>query len=310
MRKTLIACAIALALIVSTTGCRTSGSILRRWAGLEKQETQVKKDIATNQVNQTQQGRDFTYATGEALKHVTNEIPAVTLAKSLNSRAILTLGTPDYAEAIKLQAMVEDLLSANVKLVNAGQVLLKEQDTAIAKLQIVEDKLNAKLATVEQKKEVAADANAVDAAHYQKIRWFFIKILWAVGILLAIGIGCKVASFYPPLAPLGLVPDMAMGIVIKPVCAMLPHAITVAGGVTKKVYDEASTALTNVVGAVKDLKTSNPGAFASLATHLKDWTSNETSRPIIAAIDASLPSSKATPPAIPFYTATTGPKAA
>jgi len=264
-------------LLVVVTGC----GVLTKYRTVKELDRvdSAKTALVENKQERTDKGRDFVYGTKEALNRVPDPGPEVKVAKVLNDRANLALGNPPAEEALKLQKMVEDLLSANAEIQKNGQAELARRESDIVKLEERYRALEEKLKKVEDVRDSKFIDNANKAAKWDQENsflnsinpfhdlWKFVKKLFFLALFVGLlGVGLKVASmFFPALAPLSAVVDGVLGGVGRMIFRMAPRAKASAGVVSSEVHDLSEKTLATLIHAVQDIRYDNGPEIKSLA---------------------------------------------
>jgi len=260
------------------TGCGGMLTQYRQSKELAKVD-KAKTQLVENQQERTDKGRDFVYGTKEALSRVPNPSPEVKVAKVLNDRANLALGNPPVEEALKLQRMVDDLLSANAELQRNGQAELARREKDIVSLERRNLELEEKLKKVEEARDEKFISNANKAAKWDQENsflnsinpfhdlWKFVKKLFFLALFVGLlGVGLKVAAlFFPALAPLSAVVDGVLGGVGRMIFRVAPKAREAAGVVGAEVHAVSEKTLATLVHAVQDIRYDNGPAVKVLA---------------------------------------------
>lgn len=255
------------ALLAATlTGCGTTTKFLQ-FRELEKVD-KAKVELKKNEDARLEKGRDFVYGTGKALDQSTSPDPEIRLAKLLNERALLTLGTPSSKDAIKLKQMVDDLLSVHEDIRKKGQAELERRDNDIASLEAKTRALERKLQVQEEKRDERFEEAALKAAKwddensflnsinpFRDLAKFLKKLFFLVLFLLLICVGIKVgALFFPPLAPFSAILDKLLGGIFKMGFRAVPAAKQAAGVVAAEAHEVSEKTLSAMVQAVQDLR--------------------------------------------------------
>ncbi len=248
------------------TGCGTTTKFLQ-FRELEKVE-KAKVELKKNEDERLAKGRDFVYGTGKALEQVPSTDPEVKLAKLLNERALLTLGTPSSKDAIKLKQMVDDLLSVNEEIHKKGLAELENRDSAIADLEAKTKDLERKLAIQEEKRDDKFEDAALKAAKwddensflnsinpFRDLAKFAKKLVFLILFVLFICAGVKIgALFFPPLAPFSAILDSIVGGIFKMGFRAMPAAKAAAGVVATEAHQLSEQTLAAMVKTVQDLR--------------------------------------------------------
>jgi len=248
------------------TGCSTVTKY-RTVKELQRVE-EAKQKLADNETARLEKGRDFAYGTGKALDKIVTPSPEVKVAKVLNDRAMLTLGTPDSQTALRLQQMVDDLLSLNEELRKRGAADLAARDAAIAKLELKSKNLEHSVENAEDARDDKFVTNANKASQWDEENsfinsinpfhdlWKFVKkmfvLLLIVGLL---GVLLKVlAMFFPALKPLSALVDVVLGGFGKAIFRLAPTAKAAAGVVSAEAHEVSEKTLTALVKTVQDMR--------------------------------------------------------
>jgi len=260
--------ALLVVFILTLTGC---GTITKYQTIKELQRVEdAKANLAKNEKDRLERGRDFAYAAGQALDKICIEkqVPEVKVAKLLTDRALLTLGSPDSESALQLKQLVDDLLSENAKLRERGAAELADRDAMIAKLEHKAIALEKTLDKVEDARDATLIKDANKAAQWDAENsfinsinpfhdlWKFIKKLFILALIVGLlGAGLKIAAmFFPALKPLSMMVDGCLGFFGKLVFRAAPAAQQAAGVVAVETHAASEKTLAALVKTVQDLR--------------------------------------------------------
>lgn len=277
------------------TGCSTVTKY-RSIKELQRVE-EAKQKLAANETARLEKGRDFAYGTAKALDKICTPSPEVKVAKVLNDRAMLTLGTPDSQTALRLQQMVDDLLSLNEDLRKRGAADLAARDAAIAKLELKSKNLEHSVENAEDARDDKFVTNANKASQWDEENsfinsinpfhdlWKFVKKMFVLLLIVGVvGVLLKVlAMFFPALKPLSALVDVVLGGFGKAIFRLAPTAKAAAGVVAAETHAAATQALTKTVAALQDLRYDNTPEIkqlidTTLEKHHDDITRTEVRR--------------------------------
>lgn len=208
-----------------------------------------------------------------SLDKITNDIPQeVTVAKQMNARVEALAGKPDFTEVEGIKSIVDELTSQTEKVRLAGEKALAEKDKQIAKIQDDDKKLDA-----QREQQIAgalqqADANAKVADQYKATlndmdKWgglgavwyglhkFVVRMAWVLGIGGVLFLILRLLASANPIAgAIFSVFDQIGSWAVHCISVIFPKAVSLAGNVATKTYNEAKSALTSIVDSVETVK--------------------------------------------------------
>lgn len=246
MKKLFIACLI----ILLGTGC--FGGPLKRFLGIQKAEIKTEQKIDKNKDETTEKAKQFIHGTGTALTADPNPSKYSEVAYDLNKRAEIVLGPPNYKEALEIDKIVAGLLSTNIQIKVNAQKALDKKDNEIVGLQGQLKELQVKLGKIEEEKDALGLKNSQLANTWQKIKWWFWFIIWAVIGMFVFRVVMAVVP--PPYNSVGFIVDGAFGIIGKLIFRALPKAAEYAHVVSKDIHQTSEKALHSLVDAIETIR--------------------------------------------------------
>lgn len=208
-----------------------------------------------------------------SLDKVTNDIPQeVIVAKQMNERVEALAGKPDFTEVEGIKSIVDELTSQTEKVRVAGEKALAEKDKQIAKIQDDDKKLDAQRENQIASALQQADVNARVADQYKATlndmdKWgglgavwyglhkFVVRMAWVLGIGSVLFLILRLLASSNPIA--GAIFNIFEQIgswAINTIAVIFPKALSIAGNVSKGVYNEAKSALSSIVDSVETVK--------------------------------------------------------
>lgn len=281
---------IVIGVVTLSGGC---GTITKYQTLKELQRVEdAKQKLADNEKTRMEHGRDFAYGALKSLDKICekDQLPEVKVARLLTDRAMLTLGAPDSQNALALQQMVDDLLSANADLRKRGQAELADRDDMIAKLEARTKALEHSVEKAEDSRDAKFETNANKAAQWDEENSFinsinpfhdlfkFIKKLFVLALVVGLlGVLLKVlAMFFPALKPLSALVDFVLGFFGKLIFRAAPAAQQAAGVVPVAAHEVSEKTLAALVQTVQDLrKSGNPTVETHVAAALAENHSDD-----------------------------------
>lgn len=248
----IICIVLLLGIMYGGSGCALFRNPLKSWTKAETKVEEKQKKIDTNQDAITDQGKNYVYATKLALQADPSTNVYHKVETQLNDKAVATLGPPDMAEIVRLEAMVNNLLSTNQALVTQGQKQLATQDALVVNLQTQRDSLQGQLDTAQAKLTKVGTENAGLAQKWATL----VKIFWWIiyGIIFVFVIKILAVVLPPPYNSIVGIIAMPIGIVTKLLHSLVPEAKAVAGVVSA----EYKTGTQDLVSIIQKLKEAHP----------------------------------------------------
>ena len=255
----------------------------------EKKIAAIEKSQATNHVAQAKSGVAMVKAAEHALNLDPAPSPFTDAAKLTIGRANLSFSaaeiTPDSSEVLRLQKMVEGLLSTNVALRAESSNILLKADSALAASESKQNALAAKLDAANAKLAAVNAENAGLADSWARILHWFWFAVWTIGIVFAVRIFG--ALIPPPYNSFVFLVDHIAGGFIGGILKLLPMAKVAAGVVSKDVHDLTERTLNKVVKAVEEVRAKGGEASTSLETAL-DYHADDATRANYVALKLKL----------------------
>lgn len=274
--KTSIVLPILLMLLLSTTSCETLNGVFGKSSNKENKAKSKIEDIQRAQVENEKSKMEEISAlasgTDYALNKLTNKEPPVIVAQDINKRISSLAGKPNLNAEKEMWNIIDELTSENAKLRLKGERDLAEKDKRYAELQNeTKSLLNEKdVEIVNYMKQAQATARLADtrkAALDEYQGWFGLKavflgmkqfLLTSVWVLLGLCIVFLVlrgfASSNPAVGAIFGIFEQMVAWVINTIAVLFPKALTFAGTVSKKVYDESTILLKKLVDNLQNLK--------------------------------------------------------
>jgi len=186
----------ALCLVV-VGGCATPlGKFNKQEAVVENIERQQNENTS----KQVESGRTFVYAADQALQKDPVPSRQSKVAKQMTTRSITALGPPQAENAMKSDAMINNLLSDDPKEVEKGQSELMTMDKELIAIQNQNRVLTSQLQSAQTELKAINQENALQATKYSSLMG---KVYWIVGIVIfltVLGIALKVVTAVAPFA--------------------------------------------------------------------------------------------------------------
>lgn len=256
----------------------------------------AQRALLTNEIQKAEAASEMVFATSVALDRDGGTNRSIYVAKSLNQRAMMTLGLPEYTRTLELREMVDQLLSENAKLRATGSNSLVAFDTKVGTLEKENAALQSKLDTAEQGAMDNYRKMAPAAEKWEKLVGWFHKILWIIGISVGLLVGVNIAAIaYPPLAPVAFILNKLTGGIFGGLGAivfrLIPSAHSSAGVVKladhealEAKHEETQDALNHLVKAIERMKISDPKSYnESLKPHMLEVSADTVLRPVVDA---------------------------
>ncbi len=257
--------------ILLLAGCVSTGIFGTTSHQVEKQNnriTAIQDKLEANKDKEIDQAQQLTFGTDIALKQVTNQEPAITVAKELNERVEAVIGLPALAQQKAMAVMVSDLLSNNIY----GRYKLAEKDYEIVAIQQEENflvkqkdiEIN-KALDLSQSIALKADSTKASLDKYQGwfglsavfmgLKQFLTTSLWAlIGLGIAFVVLRVLSTVNPIAGAIFAIVDVLFAWIVNAIRVIAPKALTVAGTVSTEVYNGAKSALTSIVDSVETVK--------------------------------------------------------
>jgi hypothetical protein len=212
------------------------------------------------------------YGTGYALSKVSDPPKEVGVAIDLNQRIVSLAGSPTVEKMKEMQAMIDKLTSQLASERKEGRELLQTKDLIITALQdetkalAVERELEiSKYIATAQQLAATADGYKQELQEYQgwfglravgKGLWQFVKSsAWFLGIGGFLFILLRLLSTASPVASaiFGIFENIvSWG--INTIKIVFPKALTMAGQISKEVYDKSTGLLYKIVDNIQVIK--------------------------------------------------------
>lgn len=233
---------------------------------------------------------------GYSLDQIKTNVPKeVVIAKEMNERVEALAGKPDFTEVKAIQSIVGQLLSENDKVRKDGEKSLAEKDKEIKTIQNSDKELDIQRENEITSVMAAAKQNAQLADQYQTTLkdmdkfsglgavWYglhklIIRCSWILGIGSGLFFVLRILSFSNPLAASIFSIFSTFGSwVINTVEYIFPKALDTAGFVAKAAYNDAQTALNEIITGVQTAEASGkPVSPSSIITNVaKSLTPNQ-----------------------------------
>jgi len=279
MKKKLIYVMLSLSLI--TAGCSMFGSKKPKVESRDKldkkmEEVQQKKDaISSNDKKKLTQIGIVAKGTQHALDKVEEPKKEVNVAKQLNDRVISLANNPEIKDVIRIQKIVDDLISEVKKEREKGASDLAKLDN---ELQYVQSERNALQSSLDKKAKqfedlsfgIAAKNDENSAIVGDMNKWFglgaifygikrmIFSILIIGGILALLFFILKIASASNPIAATVFsLFEMAGSWVLKGVKMITPNSFGVAKFIPETVHLKYKSALDKIIDTLESLKEKN-----------------------------------------------------
>jgi hypothetical protein len=274
IKTVLSVCVITISLF--TTSCSTLTGIFGKHSVTEDtaknkienvQKAQVKNDkVKMEQVAVLASGTDY------ALNKVTNKEPSVSVAQDINKRVVSLAGTPNLNAEKEMWKTVDQLTSELAKEREKGVKNLEKKDKEISSLQTESKTLEASKDAEISKYIKLANDTALKADGYKSSldemdSWFglgavfygvkklVVSGLWFIGIGGLIFLVLRFASMSNPIAAsIFSVFEHMVSWVIHTISALFPKALSMAGNVSKEIYDQSSVLLKKIVDGIQNIK--------------------------------------------------------
>ena len=187
---------LALSLVV-VGGCATPlGKFNKKEAVVEN----IERKQTANTSKQIESGRTFVYAADQALQKDPVPSKQSKVAKQMTTRSITALGPPQAENAMKSDAMINNLLSDDPKEVEKGQSELMTMDKELIAIQNRHRVLNSQLQSAQVQLKAINQENALNATKYSSLMG---KVYWIIGIVIflgVLGVALKVLNVVAPFA--------------------------------------------------------------------------------------------------------------
>lgn len=221
----------------------------------------VKDAIFTSEKEILEESKGYIYGADYALLLNPNTNKYTTVAKQMTTKAMIALGQPDLVDVLKMQAIIEGLVSTNKATIEKAKVMLEEKDGEIITLQGKISDYKEILKDKEKKFVEISRENSLMADNWNLIK----RIFWWIVYGIIFFIICQVLSAILPVpynSVFGIF-NYLIGGFIRVIFKLIPKAIETA----KVVSINYKTALNHVVTSVQEAKT-KVGA-ANSATNTK-----------------------------------------
>lgn len=203
-----------------------------------------------------------------------NVPPQVAVAKEMNERVEALAGKPDFTEVKGIQTIVDQLLSETDKVRKDGERALAEKDKEITAIQEADKTLDEQREGQISQALADANINAQKADQYQATLqdmdkfgglgaiWYglhklIVRMAWILGIGGGLFLVLRVLAFSNPLAASVFSIFSIVGSwVINTVEYIFPKALDAAGFVAKAAYNDAQTALNEVITGIQTAEAS------------------------------------------------------
>ena len=184
-------------MLVVAAGCQTPlGKFNKKEAVVES----IERKQTANTNKQVESGRTFVYAADQALQKDPVPSKQSKVAKQMTTRSITALGPPQAENAMKSDAMINNLLSDDPKEVEKGQSELMTMDKELIAIQNQNRVLTSQLQSAQVQLKAINQQNALQATKYSSLMG---KVYWIVGIVIfltVLGIALKVVTAVAPFA--------------------------------------------------------------------------------------------------------------
>ena len=239
----------------------------------------TKEAIFTSEEQILNEGKGYVFATKYALdlNPETNKFTAV--AKQMSTKALVAIGQPDLVDVLKMQAIVDGLLSTNKALVEEANFQLQKKDEKIIVLQEKIHNYEDILKKNEAKFIQVSRENSKLADTWKKITNGFWWIVWIFVIGFVLNILSQLLP--PPYSNIASLVGIPVGIFIKCLRGIIPAASKYAGVVSEKVHQETQNTTEKLVLAINELKSKSPESYEKLKPILSDKTDAEARNKII-----------------------------
>lgn len=278
-------------LLLLVTSCST---LLKNNEGIFGKASQKNAEIGTD-IRLTENAQS--QANEDKLKHIgalsqggvqysleqiiSNVPPQVTVAKEMNERVEALAGKPDFTEVKGIEVIVDQLLSETDKVRKEGEKSLAAKDKEIQSIQNNDKVLDAQREGQIAQAMVQANINAQKADQYQATLsdmdklgglgavWYglhklIVNASWILGIGGVLFFVLRILSFSNPLAASIFSIFSTMGAwVIHTVEYIFPKALDTAGFIAKTAYNDAQTALNEVITGVQTAEASGKPVSAT-----------------------------------------------
>jgi hypothetical protein len=256
-----------LAAVILSGGCSSTGFWGTSSNKVEKQSnriSEVQDKIIKNSDDKVFLAKDFSFGTAYALSKVTNQEPAIIVAKELNERVENLIGLPVLAQQKGLIIFVNGLISNNI----AAKKELAQKDRDISSLQDEEsfliktkDKEIHKALDLSAQVALQADSSKQELDKYRgwfglSAIWMGLKQLFTYGFwtFLTLGIAFLVLRILSTVNPIcgaifGIF-DLMCSWVVNSIKIIAPKAMGIAETVGKDVFDASHNTLTAIVDSV------------------------------------------------------------
>jgi len=257
------------------TGCAVfgkKGSASQAEAKHRAQIVNVDNKIAANTSEKLDTIAGLAYGTDYALGKVNEPPREVTVARDMNQRVMSLSGSPTIEKMKEMQAIIDELTSTLELERTSGKKKLDLKDIEIAAIQtsakeltIAKDNEIKKYMSVAQETAADRDAYKAELQEYQgwfglkavaKGLWQFVKSsMWILGIGGVLFIILRFAASTNPIAAsiFGIFEQM-IAWVINAIKVVFPKALSIAGTVSKEVYDKANLLLKKIVDNIQSIK--------------------------------------------------------
>jgi len=268
------------------SGCAMFRNPLGSWNKATDKADAAAAEVQKNEDKQVDSARNYVYGTQLALEANPQTNRATEVASSLNERAMLTLGPPEMESALKLQAMVDNLLSTNKAIILKGEKELANMDAQIVDLQKENASLQLKLDKAEQKVESIGQVNAGLAQKWASL----VKIFWWIvyGVIAVFVIKILSVVLPPPYNSIVSIIAVPIGLVIKGIHGIVPEAKKAAGVIAEGTYNNTKQTLQHIITAIEEAKRDKPETVKEIVPYLQQETSSEVSKPLITDVKREL----------------------
>ena len=268
--------AILVASALFGTSCSTIHGIFGKTASKEQKKADeialVEKSQGQNTDAKIKQVAVLASGIDYSLLKITNREPAVSVAQEINRRVESLSGKPDLEAEKEMWKIVDDLLSQNVALKSEGKTELEKKDKEIGSIQQETKNLAAqkdadinKFVKLSEATAQKADVLKSELDDYKgffglkavaKGLFQFIKTsAWFLVGGSVIFIILRFASMANPVAAsiFGVLENIASwGIHV--ISTLFPKALSLAGTVSKNVYNDSQVLLKKIVDNIQNLK--------------------------------------------------------
>lgn len=274
MKKILLPVVLSFSLILS--GCAIfpvgKNKAVKAEAKSREKIAVVEQAQAANNIEKLDNIATFAYGVSYALGKVTEPSLEITVANDMNQRVISIAGSPAVEKMKEMQVTIDNLTSKLDTEREIGKKQLATKDKEIIAVQeegkslvVAKDKEIKKYMNLAQAAAATSDVYKSKLDEYTG--WFGLKAIlkgliqlfttsiWFIIIGLILFLVLKFASSSSPIASSIFSIFETMGSwVINAVKTIVPKAVTIAGNVSKSVYNETSQLLTKIVDSIQWIK--------------------------------------------------------